>query len=113
MHDNVKFEKSSGNVFKDIGFSDEEAEALSFRTKLTFEVFTLLKKSQLRRVKAAKLLAVDPADISKLKNGDDDNFSLACLSDFRDRLKRYMEDQIPVSENDDKQNATDILGVRK
>ena len=102
-----------GNVFKDIGFSDEEAEALSFRTKLTFEVFTLLKKSRLRRVKAAKLLAVDPADISKLKNGDDDHFSLACLSDFRDRLKRYMKDQVTVSENDDKQNATDILGVGK
>ena len=31
MSDDVKFEKSSGNVFKDIGFSDEEAEALSFR----------------------------------------------------------------------------------
>lgn len=113
MRDDVKFEKSSGNVFKDIGFSDEEAEALSFRTKLTFEVFTLLKQSRLRRVKAAKLLAVDPADISKLKNGDDDHFSLACLSDFRDRLKQYMEDQVPVSENDNKQNATDVFGVGK
>ena len=113
MCDDVKFEKSSGNVFKDIGFSDEEAEALSFRTKLTFEIFTLLKKSRLRRVKAAKLLAVDPADISKLKDGDDDHFSLACLSDFRDRLKRYMEGQVTLSENNDKQNATDVLGVGK
>ena len=111
MHDNVKFEKSSGNVFKDIDFSDEEAETLSFRTKLTFEVFTLLKKSRLRRVKAAKLLAVDPADISKLKNGDDDHFSLACLSDFRDRLKRYMEGRVTLSENDDTQSATDIFGA--
>ena len=91
MCDNVKFEKSSGNVFRDIGFSAAEAEALSFRTQLTFEVFTLLKKSRLRRAKAAKLLAVAPADISKLKNGDDDHFSVACLSDFRDRLKHYME----------------------
>ena len=113
MSDDVKFEKSSGNVFKDIGFSDEEAEALSFRTQLTFEVFTLLKKSRLRRVKAAKLLAVDPADISKLKNGDDDHFSLACLAEFRDRLKHYMEGQATLSENDDKQNATDVLGVGK
>ena len=111
MCDDVKFEKSSGNVFKDIGFSDEEAKALSFRTKLTFEVFTLLKKSRLRRVKAAKLLAVDPADISKLKNGDDDHFSLACLSDFRDRLKRYMEGRGTLPENDDTQNATDVLGA--
>ena len=111
MCDDAKFEKSSGNVFKDIGFSDEEAEALSFRAKLTFEVFTLLKKSRLRRVKAAKLLAVDPADISKLKNGDDDHFSLACLSDFRDRLKRYMEGRVTLSENDDTQNATGVLGA--
>ena len=105
MCDNVKFEKSSGNVFKDIGFSDEEAEALSFRTKLAFEVFTLLKQSRLRGVKAAKLLVVDPTDISKLRNGNDDHFSLACLSDFRDRLKRYMEGRVPLSENDETQNA--------
>ncbi len=113
MCNDVKFEKSSGNVFKDIGFSDKEAEALSFRTKLTFEVFTLLKKSRLRNVKAAKLLAVDPTDISKLKNGDDDHFSLACLSEFRDRLKRYIEDRRTLSETDDTQSATDIIGVGK
>ncbi|RKU19871.1 transcriptional regulator [Candidatus Poribacteria bacterium] len=105
MSDDLKFEKGSGNVFKDIGFSDEEAEALSFRTKLAFEVFTLLRESRLRRVKAATLLAVDPADISKLKNGDDEHFSLACLSDFRDRLKGYMDGQVSLSEKDSTQNA--------
>lgn len=105
MCDDLKFEKSSGNVFKDIGFSDEEAEALSFRTRLTFEVFTLLKESRLRRVKAAKLLAVDPADISKLKNGDDEHFSVTCLAGFRDQLKRYMEGQVSLSEKDSTQNA--------
>ncbi|MYC75905.1 XRE family transcriptional regulator [Candidatus Poribacteria bacterium] len=105
MSDDLKFEESSGNVFKDIGFSDEEAEALSFRTKLAFEVFTLLKESRLRRVKAAKLLAVDPADISKLKNGDDEHFSVTCLSDFRDRLKGYMDGQVSLSEKDSTQNA--------
>ena len=113
MCNDVKFEKSSGNVFKDIGFSDKEAEALSFRTKLTFGVFTLLKKSRLRNVKAAKLLAVDPTDILELKNGDDDHFSLACLSEFRDRLEHHIEDQGTLSENDDTQNATDIIGVGK
>ena len=106
MCDKVKFEKSSGNVFKNIGFSDAEAELLSSRTKLTFEVFTLLKQSRLRRAKAAKLLGVDPSDISKLRNGDDDHFSLTCLSDFRDRLKCYMKSQILPSENDNKQGKT-------
>ena len=105
MCDDLKFEKSSGNVFKDIGFSDEEAETLSSRTKLAFEVFTLLKESRLRRVKAAKLLAVDLADISKLRNGDDEHFSVTCLSDFRDRLKGYMDGQVSLSEKDSTQNA--------
>ncbi len=111
MCDNVKFEKSSGNVFKDIGFSDEEAEALSFRTKLSFEVFTLLKQSRLKSVKAANLLAVDPTDISKLKNGDDDHFSLACLSEFRDRLRHYVKERGTLSENNDRQNTTDVRGA--
>ena len=69
MCNDLKFEKSSGNMFKDIGFSETEAEALLFRTKLTFEVFTLLKKYRLRRVKAAKLLAAEEQDILKLKKG--------------------------------------------
>ncbi len=113
MCDDMKFEKSSGNVFKDIGFSDEEAEALSFRTKLSFEVFTLLKQSRLKSVKAANLLAVDPTDISKLKNGDDDHFSLACLSEFRDRLRHYVKERGTLPENNDRQNITDVLGVGK
>lgn len=113
MCNDVKFEKSSGNVFKDIGFSEAEAETLSFRTKLTFEVFTLLKKSRLQRAKAAKLLGVDPVDISKLRNGDDDHFSLDCLSDFRDRLKCYMKNQVPRSENESKQGTTDALDATR
>lgn len=113
MCNDVKFEKSSGNVFKDIGFSDTEAEILSFRTKLTFEVFTLLKKSRLRHAKAAKLLGVDPADVSKLKNGDDDHFSLDCLSGFRDRLKCYVKNQATLSKNDSKQGTTDTLDATR
>lgn len=113
MCNDVKFEKSSGNVFKDIGFSDAEAEILSFRTKLTFEVFTLLKKSRLRRAKAAKLLGVNLEDISKLKNGDDDHFSLARLSDFRDRLQCYVKNQVTLSENDSKQGPTNALDATR
>ncbi len=107
MCNDLKFEKSSGNVFfKDIGFSETEAEALLFRTKLTFEVFTLLKKYRLRRVKAAKLLAAEEPDILKLKKGDFDDFSIECLSDFRDRLKYYVEQQVASSEKERERRAS-------
>lgn len=106
MCNDLKFEKSSGNVFKDIGFSEAEAAVLLSRTKLTFEIFTLLKKSRLRRVKAAKLLAVEEQDILKLKNGDFDDFSIECLSHFRDRLKCYVEGQVPTSEKEEERRAS-------
>lgn len=106
MCNDLKFEKSSGNVFKDIGFSEAEAEALLFRTKLTLEVFTLLKKSRLRRVKASKLLAVEEQDVLKLKKGDFDDFSIECLSDFRDRLKYYVERQVTSSEKKGERRAS-------
>lgn len=106
MCNDLKFEKSSGNVFKDIGFSETEAEVLLFRTKLTFEVFTLLKKSKLRRVKAAKLLAVEKRDILKLKKGDFDDFSIECLSNFRDRLKDYVEQQGTSSKKERERRAS-------
>ena len=106
MCNDLKFEKSSGNVFKDIGFSEAEAEVLLSRTKLTFEIFTLFKKSRLRRVKAAKLLAVEEQDILKLKNGDFDDFSIERLSHFRDRLKCYVEEQVPTSEKEEELRAS-------
>ena len=44
MSEEVKFTKSSGNVFLDIGFSEEEAERELLRVDLAFAIHRLLKE---------------------------------------------------------------------
>lgn len=57
-------EKSSGNVFADIGVPNSEQELL--KAKLTLKVHRLLKKSKLTQVEAAKLLGTTQPQISAL-----------------------------------------------
>jgi len=105
MSDDVKFEKSSGNVFKDLGFPDEEAKRELLRADLAFEIFTVLKQRRLTQVKAAEILGVDQSDISKLKNGDYDRFSVERLFGFLNRLNRNVEIRITPSEEEGHQRV--------
>ena len=57
-------EKSSGNVFADIGLADSEQELM--KAKLTLQVHRLLKQSKLTQAEAAKLLRTTQPQISAL-----------------------------------------------
>jgi predicted XRE-type DNA-binding protein len=57
-------EKSSGNVFADIGLSDSEQEML--KAKLTLQVHRLLKQSNLTQAEAAKRLRTTQPQVSAL-----------------------------------------------
>ena len=54
MSEDVKFEQSSGNVFKDIGFSDAEAERELLKADLAFEIYRILEGRKLTQAKAGK-----------------------------------------------------------
>jgi predicted XRE-type DNA-binding protein len=58
------YEKSSGNVFADLGFADPERELVLAR--LTVETCRLLKKKGMSRTEAAKLLGISQASASAL-----------------------------------------------
>ena len=62
MKDSV--EKSSGNVFADIGLPNAEQELL--KAKLTIHVHRLLKKRHLTQAAAAKLLGTTQPQVSAL-----------------------------------------------
>jgi predicted XRE-type DNA-binding protein len=55
-------EKSSGNVFADLGFRNAKQELL--KAKLTVEIYKLLKRRGLTQQEAAKLLGTTQAQIS-------------------------------------------------
>ena len=67
MSETIKIEESSGNVFLDIGFPEEEAEYLLLRTDLAFEVHRALDTRKLNRTKIAELLELSPEEVAHLR----------------------------------------------
>ena len=73
---------SSGNVFLDLGFSEEEAAHLEVRSTLMFTIRQLIQDRGLTQAKAAKLLGVSQPRISDLVRGRIDLFSIDSLVDM-------------------------------
>lgn len=79
MSKKLKMEKSSGNVFLDLGFSKEEAENLRIRSRLMISIDQHIEREKLTQAKAAKLFGVTQPRISDLKRGKIDVFSVDML----------------------------------
>jgi predicted XRE-type DNA-binding protein len=75
----VRARRSSGNVFKDLGFSEDEAENLKIRADLMIELTKLIEAQKLTQAAAAKLLGVTQPRVSDLVRGKIDRFSIDSL----------------------------------
>jgi predicted XRE-type DNA-binding protein len=75
----IKIERSTGNVFRDVGFGPKEAESLRLRAELMVEVSRLIEARKLTQRAAAKLLGVTQPRISDLIRGKIDLFSIDTL----------------------------------
>jgi predicted XRE-type DNA-binding protein len=82
----LKMARSSGNVFKDVGFPDDEAEHLRVRADLLIQIQQTLKARGLKQAEAAKLLDVTQPRVSDLVRGRIDLFSVDSLIDMLARL---------------------------
>ena len=75
----MKAHSSSGNVFRDLGFSEKEAENLRIRADLMITLGKLIENRGLSKAQAAKLLAVNQARIADLMRGKIEIFSIDSL----------------------------------
>jgi predicted XRE-type DNA-binding protein len=75
----TRIRRSTGNVFRDLGFLPEEAENLRLRADLMIQLTKLLQTRGLTQAKAAKLLGVSQPRISDLVRGKIDRFSIDSL----------------------------------
>ncbi len=82
----IKIVPSSGNVFRDLGFSPQEAEHLRIRSALMLHVQDILRARHLPQRQAAKLLGVTQPRVSDLLRGRIDLFSTDTLIDLLTRL---------------------------
>ena len=82
----LKVTRSSGNVFRDLGFSPHEAEHLLVRSDLMIRVQELIASRRLKQAEVAKVLRVTQPRVSDLLRGRIDLFSTDALIDMLARL---------------------------
>jgi predicted XRE-type DNA-binding protein len=82
-------EKSSGNIFADLGFPNSEQELV--KAKLTAQIYRLLKEQGVTQVEAAKLLGTTQAQVSTLMRCRPVSVSVGRLMEFLTTLGQDVE----------------------
>jgi predicted XRE-type DNA-binding protein len=88
----IEFEKSSGNIFADLGL--EDAEELFTRAQIGFCVFKILEDKKLKQREIASVLGIAQTDVSHLMNGHFSRFTTDRLLDFLKRLDQKVTIQV-------------------
>ena len=89
----IEFEKSSGNVFADLGLDD--ADELYARGMMGLKILDLLKERGLKKQKdIGALLEIKQPEVSLLMNGEFGRFSEARLMEFLKKLDHKVIIQI-------------------
>ena len=77
-----KVTRSSGNVFRDLGFPSEEAEYLKIRSTLMIHLRKTIEAKGMKQAEAAKLLGVTQPRVSDLYKVKIHLFSIDSLVDM-------------------------------
>lgn len=85
MSEKLKITRGSGNVFRDIGFSKDEAENLKLRAELMIRIDDYYEKSGLTQAQAAKVLGLTTPRLNALLKGKIALFSLDALVNIATR----------------------------
>jgi predicted XRE-type DNA-binding protein len=86
-----KITPSSGNVFRDLGFEEDEAEHLRIRSTMMIAVHKLIEDRGLTQAEAEKLFGVTQPRISDLVRGRIDLFSIDTLVDMLTRAGIHID----------------------
>ena len=74
-----KIRRSTGNVFRDLGFDAAESANLKLRSELMIELSKLIRTRRLTQARAAALLGVSQPRVSDLVRGRIERFSVDTL----------------------------------
>lgn len=83
--------KGSGNVFRDLGFSDEESAELLLKSSLLQAIQETIRERKWKQIEAAAQLKIDQAKVSKLLSGQMAGFSIERLVHFLSLLGQDVE----------------------
>ena len=94
----IILEKSSGNVFLDIGFPEDEAINLSARVNLMIQIETIIETYGWTQTQAAKYLKVKQPRISDLINRKTEKFTIDMLMKWLHKLGKEVTIEVKNSE---------------
>jgi len=83
--------KGTGNVFRDLGFSDEKAAELVLKSSLLLALQETIREQGWKQAEAAARLGIDQAKVSKLLAGQMAGFSAERLVHWLAKLGRDVE----------------------
>lgn len=83
--------KGSGNVFRDLGFPEEESAELILKSSLLQALQESIKERGWKQVEAAARLGIDQVKVSKLLAGHMAGFSIERLVNFLSLLGQDVE----------------------
>jgi predicted XRE-type DNA-binding protein len=85
----IVVEKSSGNVFADLGLPHPEQELL--KAKLTLQISRIIKRRDLTQAEAGTILGIKQPHVSALMRNRSGSFSVERLMDFLTALGQDVE----------------------
>lgn len=84
-----RLEKSSGNVFADLGLPHPEQELL--KARLTLRIYRLIKERGITQARAGEILGIKQPHVSALMRNRSGIFSVERLMDFLTALGQDVE----------------------
>jgi predicted XRE-type DNA-binding protein len=95
--DGIEIEKSSGNVFADLGLP--EAEQLKIKSGLVIEITRAVRRLGLTQEEAGRRMGIPQPKVSSLMRGDFSNFSESKLMECLNRLGYDIEIKVSAAED--------------
>src|SRR5277367_2818624 len=87
----IPFEKSSGNVFADIGCTPAEAAELTAKSSLIIAIKDTIERRKLTQQEAARLCETDQPTLSKVFRGRMESITIDRLASWLNALGRDVE----------------------
>ena len=105
MMDDVRRTKSSGNVYEDLGFDMPEEWAT--KADIAVHILRVIDERELTQAAAAEVLEISQPDVSNLKRGQLDRFTIDRLFRFLAALDQHIDISIlPQSKAKSKEMVT-------
>ncbi|MBK7472748.1 MAG: XRE family transcriptional regulator [Betaproteobacteria bacterium] len=93
--DGIQVQRSSGNVYADLGLPD--AERLKIKTGLVVEIRKAMRRLELTQQQAAKRMGITQPKVSDMMRGDFTNLSERKLMDCLNRLGYDIEIKVKAT----------------